>query len=211
MSDAIEVRRAHYRDCRDLFDEMASLHRDLIHGGILPLLGKRFLANLYREIAGTESGFVGIALQGNKLVGFAAGAWDIWKCSCGLSAAGYLRLGLDFLVHLPSPGIFQKAFDAFCYPFRKGEESPENDLSQDKHRAELLAIAVDSTTQGQGAGRLLVRALEDFLKPHVSGYFVTTNIDDPKANAFYRAVGFAEVGRKKHHTLMLQTYFKRLQ
>src|SRR5690349_14439204 len=72
MSAAVEVRRAQPADEQEIFDCAAALHLDLIHGGILPLLGKAFLSDLYREIAGAEAGFVGFAMRGTTVIGFIA-------------------------------------------------------------------------------------------------------------------------------------------
>lgn len=209
MNDGIELRSIQGDDRPELFERVASLHSDLIHGGILALLGKQFLASLYREIASCRWGSVFVATRDGSIVGFVAGAADIWQCACGLSTRGYLRLGGLFLRRLAKPGVLAKACDAFAYPFRQ-LQSGSKAVSDGMHRAELLAIAVARDAQRSGVGRMLVGALEDFLKPHAKQYFVSTNIEEAQSNAFYRSLGFAEVGWKKHHGLVLQTYMKRL-
>ena len=209
MSDVIEFHQAGRSDGAALFHQIADLHIDLIHGGILPLLGKSFLANLYSEIASSRSGCVFAAIQADRVVGFAAGAWDIWKCACGFRIRGYLHLTLCFLRQLASPRVLAKGIDSLAYPFRKVDGASEHG-ARDKHRAELLAIAVAHSAQGQGVGRGLLARVEDFFKPHVRHYFVTTNIAKTQSNAFYKTLGFLEIGCKKHHDLVLQTYIKQL-
>lgn len=210
MSDDVTIRALNRGDSLEIFEQIAALHAHLIHGGILPQLGERFLTHLYREIAASRAGRVYAAFEGIRIVGYVAGAWDIWRCAFGFSPGGCMRLAALVVPRLWRRGVFDKALDALAYPFRNAAIPDPNAAPLSKHRAELLAIAVAEAAQGRGIGRGLVRALETFLRTHVTHYFVSTNVQEKQSNAFYRALGFAEAGQKRHHHLVVQIYIKRL-
>ena len=57
ITEPFTVKRIQGNESAETFQAIAQLHRDLIHGDILPLLNK-FLGNLYREIAKSKWGAV---------------------------------------------------------------------------------------------------------------------------------------------------------
>ena len=210
MSDDVTVKALNRGDRVELFEQIAALHAHLIHGGILPRLGERFLAHLYREIAASRCGCVYAAFEGVRMVGYVAGASDIWRCALGFSPGGCMRLGAILLLRLWRRDVFGKALDSLAYPFRNARIPDPSAAPLSKHRAELLAIAVAETAQGRGIGRGLVQALETFLSTRVTHYFVSTNVQETQSKAFYRELGFSEAGQKRHHDLVVQVYVKPL-
>jgi ribosomal protein S18 acetylase RimI-like enzyme len=207
--DPVLVQRLSALDSEKLFREIAGLHAEQIRGGVLPLLGQRFLAILYREIASSKWGTVHQAMLDGRAVGFIAGTANIWRCAFGFTVRGYLRLASILGLRIWHPDIARKFLDALAYPFREpSTPAAENLPRQGKHRAELLAIAVASEAQGRGVGRALVGAFEETLRGNVTSYSVTTNAEDTQSNAFYDAVGFKKSGQKRHHDLLIQIYVK---
>lgn len=203
------LRRLGGADSRRYFEQIANLHTDLIHGGILPLLGPAFLATLYREIATSRWSSVHAAMQNDTVVGFIAGTLDIWRCMAGFSITGYASLASRVIMRLWRPVIAWKVLDSFAYPFRKSSAADSAPMPM-KHRAELLAIAVSPQAQGTGVGKALVLAFEETLRGKISQYSVTTNTVEAQSNAFYSAMGFTSVGEKRHHDLLVKVYSKQL-
>jgi ribosomal protein S18 acetylase RimI-like enzyme len=208
--DSFVVQRLSGHDSIEVFRRIANLHAELIRGGVLPLLGESFLTNLYREIAHSKRGSVHQAVLHGQVVGFVAGASDIWRCALGLTFSGYLRLASLLALRIWRPEIMWRFFDSLAYPFRRPAAPQPSLPAQDKHRAELLAIAVTGDAQGRGVGSALVSAFEETLRGRTAFYFVTTNSADTRSNAFYGAVGFEKAGQKRHHDLLIQIYTKQL-
>ena len=202
------LRRLSDNDPPAVYQQIATLHSDLIHGGVLPLLGRSFLSCLYRELAKSKWGSVHAAEQDGLIIGFIAGTPDIWHCALGLTPSGYLRLTSLVVLKLGHREIIRKMIDSLAYPFRQPSIDGGNSAPQDKHRAELLAIAVAPAAKGLGIGRALVREFERTLRDRTTPYFVTTNALDEQSNAFYQAIGFAKAGQKRHHDLIIQIYTK---
>jgi ribosomal protein S18 acetylase RimI-like enzyme len=204
-----DIRLQRLGESSNLFNKVADMHIALIHGGVLPLLGRDFLARLYREIAVSPWGSVDVALQGERVVGFVAGTANVRRCAMSFSLQGYVRMVLAVLVRSWRREILRKVFGALAYPFSKGS-AESGDPTPGTERAELLAIAVNDDVQGQGIGRALVQAFEEEIKGKATRYFVSTNVAERGSNAFYRALGFSEAGKKPHHELMIQIYVKEI-
>ncbi len=210
-SSSLIVRRLIGDESPRVYRQIAVLHADLIHGGILPLLGEDFLAVLYRQIAASRWGSVHAARRDGEVIGFAAGARDFGRCALGFSLSSYLRLGFIFLIRMWRPQILRKVFDILAYPFRIVSQPHPAETKSDAHRAELLAIAVSRSAQATGLGRTLVQAFEETLQGKVSHYMVTTNTVEIQSNAFYSALGFAKAGQQRHHELVIQIYTKQVR
>ncbi|WP_181407055.1 GNAT family N-acetyltransferase [Cylindrospermopsis raciborskii] len=77
--------------------------------------------------------------------------------------------------------------------------------------AELLSIAVDQKYTRKGHATLLVLAFEQqLLKWNIKEYVVMTNSKEVDSNAFYIDREFHLVGTKKHHSLVLNIYKKKV-
>jgi ribosomal protein S18 acetylase RimI-like enzyme len=200
------------RDSSQPFEEIAVLHSNSIHGGVLPLLGRDFLSALYREIAKSRWGSVHIArARDGTLLGFIVGTRDVYRCARGFTAGGYLRILGLLMRRVWSVPIASKLLDSLAYPFRSSSAPASEPIASPKHRAELLAIAVSEAARGQGVGRALVLAYEKTLVGEVAQYLVSTNTTEKESNAFYQAMGFERAGQKRHHDLLIQVYTKQVQ
>ncbi len=195
----------------EFFDEVARIHINEIHHGLLPLLGLRFLSRLYYELCITSQTVIWIATENGKVVGFLAGCANVAQSLRSVLMRSPVRL-----MWLGSRSIFnlrllRKLPAVFWYPLRV-KSSAEAAESSDSAAgsAELLAIAVDATVRGRAVGKQLVALFEDSLRQWgVTEYHVTTNIEEANSNAFYRALSFQPCGLIKHHDLTLQKYRKK--
>lgn len=197
------------RDCRrDHYMMVADLHIQEIHHGALPLLGRGFLARLYRALAEASGGGVWFAVHDNTVVGFIAGAADTKR----VFGAMFWGDGLSLLV--------RAAGHAICRPRVAVEllqivrhllcrRSPGS--ARRNTNAELLAIAVSARFHHRGIGKRLLALLERSLQDAgVSEYVVSTNQQELVSNAFYRSTGFEPVNTHRLHRLTIQEYSKRI-
>jgi ribosomal protein S18 acetylase RimI-like enzyme len=197
-----------------LFRQLAMLHVDSIHGGIMETLGVDFLASLYRRLSKDNDVLIYVAQRDSKIIGFVAGSANLVASVRKIGLIGLLRLALIVCANMWRPKLLQKVLHTAGYFFRRTAEANDADSmdAADPARSELLAIAVAEQARGEGVGRSLVNALEEGLQ-HEGGrsrYFVSTNREEIGSNAFYRAAGFTLVGQKPHHDLMLNVYKKEL-
>ena len=66
--------------------------------------------------------------------------------------------------------------------------------------SELLMIAVDPKQQGQGAGRVLMNALHDFLQEQqAEQWFLEVRESNHKAIALYESMGFCQAGCRRNY------------
>jgi GNAT superfamily N-acetyltransferase len=189
----------------ELCREAADLHIKSIHLGLLPLLGKRFLAKMYRLIAVAPQSGVWAIVDNGKFVGYIAGCADVHKTYRWILLHHGFSLALDAGFTLGRLAVLKKLFSIIAYPLRRGRLQVKN-LTV---KAELLAIALDESEHGKGYGRKLIAVFETALSQwNANLYHVSTNIDESSSNAFYLGMGFVPVGTIAHHALMLQVYEK---
>lgn len=189
------------------FDRIAELHIDTIHHGVLPVLGKRFLSRMYRELTGCPFCCVLGAVENGNVVGYLAGCADTAKSFIALlSRAGIPLLGLAFHA-LFRPGVLRKVWAVVAYTRKGGNGAAEGDEGP-----EILAISVDPGIQRRGLGKKLVQAFErNLVRWGIIGHYsVATNEAEVVSKAFYTKVGFEPWMRKKHHSLILQVYQKKI-
>jgi GNAT superfamily N-acetyltransferase len=196
------------------FLEIAKIHAAEIHSGALPLLGRRFLARLYFEIARSAMGGVWVAVDGDDVIGFLAGSGRVSATYRSVYLQGGVPLGWHcFWAVVTKPVLIRKIGAVLRYQLRKPrtDDAGDKGVPPQQPVAELLAIAVRSDAHRRGVGKSLVLAFEDFLRTkQVDGYFVTTNQATPESNRFYQMIGFEPCSLIKHHDLVLQQYHKLL-
>lgn len=165
----------------------AALHSGQITEGFLTFLGARFLHRLYRRVARTPGSFLIIAEAENATVGFLAGSTDV----AALYRSFVMRDGVAAAVAcggrlLRSPG--------------RVIETLRHGSGETGDGAELLAVAVDPSARGRGAGTLLVEGFLTEIRGHrQEAAHVVLAADNEAATALYRRAGFQTVERFEMH------------
>ena len=189
-----------------LYRQVARMHADTIHHGLLPQMGLHFLASVYRAVAGTRHGFVIAAISNETVIGFVAGSTNINR----MYAAVLLREGPRLLaaagMHILQTALWKKAWGVLSYPFRHSWDQHPHE----RGGSELLAIAVHKDERRKGLGQKLLHAFENEIRqcPREAGYTVATNIAEVASNRFYLKMGLRPTGTMTHHQLVLQLYTK---
>jgi ribosomal protein S18 acetylase RimI-like enzyme len=200
----------------ELFQQLASLHVDSIHGGIMEALGSNFLTLLYQQLSKRNEVLMYAARRDHKTIGFVAGSVNVMRSVKNIGVIGFAKLALAGCGNAWRPSLLRKTLQTAGYFFRRTDVAVADAAAEeasDPARSELLAIAVAEAARGQGVGKSLVNALERELRNRggPKGYFVSANQDEIGSNAFYRAAGFTLVGQKRHHDLTLNVYKKELE
>ena len=198
------------------FQQLAKLHVESIHGGIMEALGPHFLASLYEQLSRRSEVLMYAARRDQQTIGFVAATINLMDSLKNIGVVGLVRLALAGAANLWRPRMLKKVFQTAGYFFRRidsGDTARLIEDASDPERSELLAIAVAEDARGQGIGTSLVDALEKDFQNRCGRheYFVSTNRDEIGSNAFYRAAGFTLVGQKRHHDLMLNVYKRELE
>ncbi len=177
---AVALRRAQPSDA----PATAALHTAGIAEGFLPKLGPRVLRLLHKRMTLDPSSFVLVATSDRGIDGFVAGTTDV-----GRLYKSFLRrdgIAAAVLAAPRAPRLWRGAFETLRYSGRTNTGWP---------RAELLAIAVDSSARGRGLGRALTRGLQDELtRRGVTEAKVVVAAENAAALALYRATGFRSAG-----------------
>jgi ribosomal protein S18 acetylase RimI-like enzyme len=200
----------------EVFQQLANLHVESIHGGILETLGRRFLTSLYQQLSRRDEVLMYAARGDSRTIGFVAGSVNMMRSARNIGFIGMAKLALAGCANVWRPRLLRKVLQTAGYFFRRTDGAAtgltEKEAS-DPARSELLAIAVAEEARGQGVGKALVDALErDFMScGGPRRYFVSTNQTEIGSNAFYRSAGFSLVGQKRHHDLTLNVYKKDLK
>ncbi|MCE9614316.1 MAG: GNAT family N-acetyltransferase [Lentisphaerae bacterium] len=166
---------------------VVAVHGHSFPGFFLTVLGPRFLTLLYRSIAADDGGLVLVAVQDERLLGFAAGVLE--------QRGFYRRLIRRHLVAfalaasgaaLRHPAAVPRLFRALTKPA---------DAQQAAAPCCLMSLAVAPDCQGRGIGSALVRAFCDAMTARgASAISLTTDAAHNDAvNAFYARAGF------RHH------------
>ena len=162
-------------------------------------LGIDHLSVLYREMARAPASYVGVALIGGRPVGVVSGTADPSGLKSRLLAAmpiaGLASAAARLLLH---PRLVVKLWQGAVISRRveHGGRPVE---------AVLTALAVDSPYQGQGVGRALVAALEDFFsRRNTHSYRLDTLASNARARNFYQGLGFIEVARRADSVVLIK-------
>jgi ribosomal protein S18 acetylase RimI-like enzyme len=165
----------------------AALHAGQISEGFLTFLGERFLRRLYRRLVRTPGSFLLVADFEGSTIGFLAGSTHVralyrsfaWRDGVPAMAACGGRL-------LRSPV--------------RALETLRHGTGASGQGAELLAVAVDPSVQGRGAGTLLVEGfLHQVTTRGEKVAHVVVAADNDAAEALYRKAGFSTVERFELH------------
>jgi len=166
----------------------AGLHVGQISEGFLTFLGPRFLRRLYRRVTRTPSCFLLVVEDEGTTVGFLAGSTDV----AALYRSFLWRDGVA--AALTSGGRLLRSWRRVMETLRHGTGGSDEG-------AELLAVAVDPTARGQGAGTLLVEGfLTEVGRRRQRAAHVVVAADNERAVALYRRAGFHMVERFELHS-----------
>ena len=205
--DAVEIQKLTGSAPREWWLQIANLHSDHIHHGVLPMFGPSFLARLYAELAICPSAGVWAEITEGRVTGFLAGSFDdrsTYRHVLRRAGLPLLKLALPAL----GPVLLKKGSSLIGYSRRKARAST---AAGESEGAELLAIAVDVNLQRSGVGTALVETYEEALTERSIGtYSVTTNSEEIVSNSFYRTRGFVLLGTMPLHDLTVNVYAKNL-
>ncbi len=186
---------------------VAQLHRDGIQTGFLSSLGLPFLSSLYQAIHSAPNSIVLCDVATSGVLGFVAGTTSTKMMYRWVLPRYGLQLFARAVPSLSRPTDLARIWETIRYT-GKSRALPDN-ATVDCVEAELLAIAVDSSHQGQGVGRMLVTALEQwFVSRGVSRYKVVTSASDRLSNQFYLRCGFSQTRSFIHHGNEMNEYAK---
>ncbi len=165
----------------------AALHAGQISEGFLSILGPRFLTKLYRRVARTPGSFLLVVQDGTETVGFLAGSSDV----SGLYRSFVLRDGVSAAVACAGR-IF--------HSWRRVLETLRHGASGAADGAELLAVAVDPSVRGRGAGTLLVNGfLLELERRRQDAAHVVVAADNEIAITMYTRAGFGTAEKFELH------------
>jgi ribosomal protein S18 acetylase RimI-like enzyme len=177
------IRYTKQTDC----DEIVQVHLASFKGFFLSFLGSRFLRVFYSSLISDDKSIAFVSENGGQIGGFVVGSMQPNGFYSRLLRRDWWRFGwAAFPAYVRQPTIFPRLLHAFRMP--KQELPAEN-------CATLMSIAVDPVFQGQGIGKLLVKAFLDEARSRGSQYvnLTTDAVDNDAANHFYQSLGFEQV------------------
>lgn len=169
---------------------IARMHIDGIATGFLPRLGPRFMRRLYRAMVMSETAVVLIADDDSGPVGYVAGAENTGAFYREFVATSGLAAGLTALPRLARPSNSLRAWQTARYG---GGDAGWP-------AAELLAMAVTPSRQGQGIGRHLgSELLSEFAARGIDRVKVVVGDGNDGAVRAYEKMGFVAAGFTEVH------------
>ena len=170
---------------------LANLHFDLISGGFLPTLGRRFMRVLYRGLLDWPGTRALIVEDDGGVTAFVVAVEDIGAFYRWFIKNRWLAAGLAAIPAVLNPATAGRAWESFRYGGNsEGEAIP----------AEILSLGVAPRARGRGLSRLLldrvVRSLGSTGHDQVKVVVGSTNL---VAIAAYEKAGFVEHDRIEVH------------
>ena len=142
--------------------------------------GAGFLHTLYTLILKTETGFLSLAEEKGKLVGFALYLYDASRLMPLVLRYAYLFLPRMLPVLLKNPALIRKTLETLLYGSKKPFISP----------SEMLVIAVDPEYRSRGIGEQLLKEGDLRLGQRgIRDYVVTVHAEMGRSNRFYEKAG----------------------
>jgi ribosomal protein S18 acetylase RimI-like enzyme len=166
-------------DCGRVVD----VHLAAFQGFFLTLLGPRFLRLLYSEAVLMDE-IALVAEDRGELIGFVMGSTDprvFFKNLLRRRSVGFASAAVPAVLRRPTIAV------RVARAIRKPKIA-----ARPVGTATLMSLGVDPGIQGSGAGKLLVLAfIEEARRRGATHVDLTTDkIDNERANAFYRRIGF---------------------
>lgn len=177
------IRRLQFDDAA-LAREVAELHCRHIEGGVLGILGPRFLGTLYRYIADSSGAAVWIDVDEGALRGFICACRDDKEMFSAVLRRGFPRLALAGIASLARSGVLSGVLSTV-----RVLVGPSVDT--DQPRAQLLSIAVSESHRRKNVASGLVAQLhQQFALWNVKRALVWTTESNSAALGLYESHGY---------------------
>ena len=185
------IRRLEFHEAK-LAREVAELHCEHITGGVLGILGPRFLGTLYRYIAASPVAAVWVDLDRGELRGFICGCSDDKQMFRQVLTRGFVRLASEGLLALGRKGVLSGVISTVRVLV--GPDAGEN-----QPRAQLLSIAVSEKHRRKGIASILINELHrQFVDWRVQRALVWTTDTNLAALGLYRTHGYVDAFTVAH-------------
>ncbi len=157
--------------------EVVRLHESALgYRSFLTLFGVEFLERLYRVILERGLGFLVVAQEGGRLLGFILASTDSARLLSVVWRAPHRFIPVAVRALLRNPRLVRSTFETLLYARKE----------QSEVKAELVVIAAAEGARGRGVGSALVRRMEEaFAERGISRYKVTVHREMSGANRFY--------------------------
>lgn len=185
------IRRLGFADA-DLAREIAELHCREITGGVLGILGPRFLGVLYRYIADSPDSAVWADVDDGLLRGFICGCRDDKAMFKSVIVRGWPRLSIAGLMSLGKRGVLSGVISTI-----KVLVGPSSGI--DQPRAQLLSTAVSEDHRRKGIASGLINELhKQFGEWNVGRMLVWTTESNLAALSLYQGSGYVRSLTVRH-------------
>ena len=178
--------------------KFAQLHITyLSDGGFLPLLGLKFINELYKDILIERLGFFIYAIIDNKIVGYTLGCENSELLFKIVKKKFFKYSKIIFPVIIRNPSYILKIIETLSY-----NKQENTDI-----KAEILVGITDANVRSQGIGISLVKiSKEEFFKRNISEYKATVHADMKLANKFQLLLGMDLVSTFKMYGVKWNLY-----
>lgn len=178
---------------KEIYKQVASIHKAEIGSGFLSTLPLNFLAGLYRAFADSPYSFLLIAKDSNNtVVGFICGGINTGKVIKRFLFRNSIQSFPYLILRLFSIKTIKKIFETLLYPLK------ENDNNLPK--PEILNFCVSSNAQRHGIGKKLFRTLvEEFHNQGIRTFKIVTGENQVKAQQFYENINAIKIKETEIH------------
>lgn len=164
------------------FQEVARLHETELQAGLLAKFGIAFLLDFYHYVARDPGCVLLVAIEGDNVIGFVSGSYDIRS----FYRRFVLRRGLKLAAHLVPYLLGRRSLSPLVSIRRYLISRDASSLPV----SELTSIAVEPGAQRSGVGKALFLALrEHFRARGIQAFQVTAASTQVAALRFYPALG----------------------
>lgn len=181
------IRAALHRDIQSI----VAIHREMFPGFLMTLMGPAFLTGYYQAILDCPVGLLFVVQdESGKVIGFVSG-FTSPREFYGFFRKRKFLLALSSLSYVAlRPVLWPRILENFSTVNRVADSG----TSSLDHAAELSSIAVMSTVEGKGCGKMLVeRFITTCSQVGVSSVILTTDAENnDRVNRFYQKIGFSK-------------------
>ena len=181
-------------------DDIVAIHQRVLGYTLNSQLGQGHLRRLYSAMLNNPDCFVAIARHNSKSIGFVSGTLNVESTKSrflrSTTFIDLLKIALHLLLH---PRLLLDVW--YGIQIEKPVEYDNTAVLPT-----LTTIGVEERFQGSGAGRELVRALEEFFRlREVPVFRLDTLLSNQKARAFYARLGFFEVAERANSVILIKS------